>query len=142
MAYLFEHLVSRLCLYSTGGKQGVERKASPKSSHCMGIDRFLAWCRVDLPFVGNILCSAFDWRALHMGEDTGKTSQDSTTCLCVVFYLNWLVNFSSGGYKSALYIPYNFVWCGWYGCLGSSDDILFIGVSLGMDLWCDCVFTA
>ncbi len=60
-----------------------------------------------------------------MGKILEKLPKDSTTCLCVVFYLNWLVNFSSGGYKSALYIPYNFVWCGWYGCLGSSDDILF-----------------
>lgn len=81
-----------------GGEQRVERKASPKSSHCMGVDRFLAWCSMDLPFVGNLLCSAFDWGALYMGGDSGKTSQGSTTCLCAFLYPDWLVNFSSGRY--------------------------------------------
>ena len=68
MAYFFKHLVQGICIYSAGRQpQGLAETAVQYTDR-MDADRNLAWCRVEFPALGAVVCPVFILEKLFLGE--------------------------------------------------------------------------
>ena len=52
MAYLAADMVQGLCIFPIGRQQSVQAPSGAESVRCMGADRYLAWCELELYLLG------------------------------------------------------------------------------------------
>ena len=53
MAYYFGKLVSRVRVFSTGGQSVFQGENDPEFVPGVDIDRLVAWCRMEFPYLGH-----------------------------------------------------------------------------------------